>query len=202
MKKIVKWFIRIFLCHIAYRVRYIGIEKIKEIDKCLICPNHSNTVEPAWIYARCNDISIMAKAELFEKKFWNRIFTYFDVFPIHRGKHDIRSLIHAINLFKNVDKRKLLVFPEGERLKKEEDRIPAKVGPFYIASKANVPIIPVYITKNAKLFSKVHIIFGEPVMITKEIVEDKTSLQNFANQFMDQVYHMGKEYELKEKLKK
>ena len=190
MKKIVKWFIKIFLCNIFYRVKYIGADKLKNIDKCIICPNHSNTVEPAWIYAKSDNISIMAKAELFEKKFWNRIFTYFNVFPIHRGEHDVRSLIHAINLFKNVDKRKLLIFPEGERLKVTQDRIPAKVGPLYIASKANVPIIPVYINKNAKLFSKVYIIYGEPITITDKIVKDKQNLQKFADNMMDNIYNL------------
>lgn len=190
MRKIVKWFIRIFLCHVFYRVRYIGADKLKNIDKCIICPNHSNTVEPAWIYAKSDNISIMAKAELFEKKFWNRIFTYFNVFPIHRGEHDVRSLIHAINLFKNVDKRRLLVFPEGERLKITQDRIPAKVGPLYIAAKATVPIIPVYITKNAKLFSKVHIIYGDPVTIPSDIIKDKDHLQKFADDMMNNIYNL------------
>ena len=190
MKKIVKWFIKIFLCNIFYKVKYVGEDKLKNIDKCIICPNHSNTVEPAWIYAKNHDISIMAKAELFEKKFWNAIFTYFDVFPIHRGEHDVRSLIHAINLFKNVDKRKLLIFPEGERLKKTQDRIPAKVGPLYIAAKANVPIIPVYISKNAKLFSKVYIIYGEPIVITDKIIKDKQNLQKFADNIMDNIYSL------------
>lgn len=197
MKKFVKWFIRIFLCHFIYRVRYIGSEKLNKIDKCVICPNHSNMVEPAWIYAKNDDICIMAKAELFEKKFWAKIFTYFNVFPIHRGEHDIRSLIHAINLFKKDEKRKLLVFPEGTRLKKEVTRVEAKVGPAYIAYKANVPILPVYITKIARFFSKVYIVYGDPIMVTEEIAKDKVKLQQFSDQIMDHVYQMGEAYQKK-----
>lgn len=193
MKKIVKWIIRIFLCNVFYRVKYRGLDNLNKLEKCVICPNHSNTVEPAWIYAKSDNIAIMAKAELFEKNFWNKIFTYFEVFPIHRGKHDVRSLIHAINLFKNVEKRKLLVFPEGERLKKDEDRIPAKVGPLYIAAKAGVPIIPVYITKNAKLFSKVNIVFGKPINISMEDTKDKERLNKLANYIMDKIYKMKDE---------
>ncbi|MDD3304036.1 MAG: lysophospholipid acyltransferase family protein [Clostridia bacterium] len=194
MKKIVKWLIKIFLCHLFYRVKYIGADKIKDMNRCVICPNHSNTVEPAWLYARNDDITIMAKAELFEKKFWAKIFTYFNVFPINRGEHDIRSIMHAINLFKNVEKRKLLVFPEGERLKKDIDRISAKVGPVYIAMKANVPIIPVSITKNVKLFSRVNIIYGDPITVPEELLKDKEKLQQFADRMMDDIYAMGAEY--------
>ena len=188
IKTIVKWVIDIFLCKVFYRVHYKGIENLKGLDKCLICPNHSNTVEPAWIYNKATNLCIMAKAELFEKRFWNVIFSYFDVFPIRRGEHDVKSLINAINLFKNVDKRKLLVFPEGERLPKEVDRVPAKVGPAYIAYKAKVPIVPVYITKNAKLFSRVDIIFGKPKTITDDIGKDKDKIQEFSTKLMDEIY--------------
>lgn len=194
MKKFVvgfaKGFINIFLCKIFYRVHYHGLENLKNIDKCLICPNHSNTVEPGWIYAKVNDLCTMAKAELFENKFWNKFLTYFDVFPIRRGEKDSRSLIHAIKLFKNVNKRKLLVFPEGERLKKHVDRIPAKVGPAYIAYKAGVPIIPVYITKNVKLFSKVDVIFGKPVMVPDECSKDREKMQEFSDKLMDNIYNL------------
>lgn len=190
IKGLVKGFINIFLCKIFYRVHYYGLDNLKGVDKCLICPNHSNTVEPAWIYAKTNDIYIMAKAELFEKKIWNKIFSYFDVFPIRRGEHDVRSLIHAINLFKNVKKRKLLVFPEGERLSKEVDRIPAKIGPAYIAYKAKVLIIPVYITKNAKLFSRVDIVFGKPITVPEEAGKDKEKIQEFSDKMMDNIYKL------------
>lgn len=190
MKKLIKWIIDIFLCKIFYRVKFIGVEKLKQVNRCVICPNHSNTVEPAWIYAKCDNIAIMAKAELFENKFLDKIFRYFDVFPIHRGEHDVRSLIHAINLFKNVDKRKLLVFPEGERLKKHQDRIPAKVGPLYIAAKVNVPIMPVYISKNVKLFSKVYIVFGDLIEVSKDDIKDKNVLNEKANEIMDEVYNL------------
>lgn len=186
----VKGIINVFLCKIFYRVKYHGLENLENIDKCLICPNHSNTVEPAWIYTKANDLCIMAKAELFENKFLNKLFLYFDVFPIRRGEKDSRSLIHAIKLFKDVDKRKLLVFPEGQRLKKNEDRIPAKIGPVYIASKVGVPIIPVYITKNVKLFSQVDIIFGKPIEIPDEILKDKEKMKEFSNKLMDIIYSL------------
>ena len=190
MKKIVKKIIKILFCNIFYRVKYTGLENIKDIDKCLICPNHSNTVEPTWIYAVVDDLAIMAKAELFKNKIIAKILEYFNVFPIHRGEHDIRSLIHAISLFNNTNKRKLLIFPEGERLKKDVDRLPGKVGASYVAYKANVPMVPVYITKNAKLFSKVDVIFGKPIYLEKGIIKDKEKLQKFANDFMDRVYEM------------
>lgn len=188
IKGILKGFIKIFLCNFFYKVKYHGLENLNELEKCIICPNHSNKVEPAWIFSKTNDLCIMAKNEIFEKKFWNYLFTYFDVFPIRRGEHDVKSLIHAINLFKNVKKRKLLIFPEGERLSKDIERLPAKVGPAYIAYKAKVPMVPVYITKNAKVFSKVDIIIGKPIYINEKIGKDKEKIHEIINKMMDEIY--------------
>ena len=186
IKQVVKGFIRIFFCKVFYHVKYINKENLDKYSKCLICPNHSNTLEPTWIYAISKNIAIMAKAELFENRFLAKCYKYFNVFPIRRGEHDVRSLMHAINLFKGHDNIKLLVFPEGERLKKDIDRIPAKVGPAYIAKKVDIPMVPVYITKNAKLFSKVEVIFGKPIFPPKE----RAKLQEFSDKFMDEVYNL------------
>ncbi len=197
MKFIVKWFIKIFFCKIFYRVKYVNSEIVNKFDRCMICPNHSNTVEPSWIWAKTDHISIMAKAELFENKIMAKLLNYFDVFPIRRGEHDIKSLMHAINLFKGEGKKRFLVFPEGERLKIDEKRLPAKPGPVYIASKVQVPIIPVYITKNAKLFSKVYIIYGDPIYVPEDIRKDKEKLKEFSDKLMDIVYDLPNKYNIK-----
>ncbi len=184
MKAIMRFLIKIFLCKIGYRVKYIGRENIRNLDKCIVCPNHSNTVEPSWIYADNKDMYIMAKAELFEN---------FGVFPIRRGEKDIKSILHAINLFKNVEKRKLLIFPEGERVKKDVKMGEAKIGPAYIAAKAGVPIVPVYISKNVKKFSKVSIIYGKPIYVSDEVSKDKEKLKEFSDKMLDDIYEMGKQ---------
>jgi 1-acyl-sn-glycerol-3-phosphate acyltransferase len=190
MIKIVKLLINIFFCKIFYNVEYINKEEEEKLKKCIICPNHSNAVEPAWIYAKTNNLAIMAKAELFKNKVMAKILTYFDVFPIHRGQKDVRSLLHSINLFKNVDNRKLLIFPEGTRIPKSEEKGIAKTGPLFVAYKAGVPILPVYISKNAKLFSKVKVTYGKPIIVTKEIIENKENLKKYASEILDEIYSL------------
>lgn len=190
MKAFIRGIFRIFLCKIFYRVKYINKEKEEALDKCIICPNHSNTLEPTWIYARTKNLAIMAKAELFENKLWGKILSYFGVFPIRRGQKDIKSLLHAIHLLKNNDNQKMLIFPEGERMKVDEARGTSKVGPAYIAYKAGVPIVPVYITKNAKLFSKVNIVYGDPMYVTSDIGESKDRLNEFSEKLLDNIYNL------------
>lgn len=198
MIKFLKFIINIVICHFLYRVRYINKENEENLNKCLICPNHSNTLEPLWIYTKTDNLWIMAKAELFKYKLVGFLFRKCNVFPIRRGEKDVKSIMHAINIFKEGDKRKLLIFPEGKRIKKDKERGVAKVGAAYIAYKANVPIVPVYLTKNAKLFSKVYVIYGEPMYITKEIAKDREKLDEFSKKVLDEAYSLKDKYLNKE----
>ncbi len=190
-QNLVKGIIYIVFCKILYRVKFINKQNEENLDKCIICPNHSNTVEPAWIYARTQGVNIMAKAELFKNPIIAKIYNFFDVFPIHRGEKDIKSIMHAINLFEGDGKKKLLIFPEGHRIKRNVERGVGKTGPAFIANKANVPIVPVYISKNAKLFSKVKIIYGKPIYVTDEIAKDKEKLKEFSINLVDIIYNLN-----------
>lgn len=190
MRAFVRLFMKIYYCHVKYHVKFYNKENIKNLDKCIICPNHSNKDEPAWMYADNSHLCIMAKAELFRKKIVAAALTYFNVFPIRRGEKDIKSIMHAINLFKNRKKRKLLIFPEGERLSREIERGEAKVGPVYIAIKVGVPIVPVYITKNADKFSKVSVIYGEPIYYNESLIKDKIRLKEASDNLLNTIYEL------------
>lgn len=193
MHRFIKKIINIVICNFLYRVEFENKEYEENLDKCIICPNHSNTLEPLWIFANTSDINIMAKAELFENKIMAHIYKYFGVFPIRRGKKDVKSIIHSINLFKNTNKKKLLIFPEGERIPKEVERGDVKVGPIYIALKANVPIVPVYITKNVKLFSKVKVTYGKPIYYNSNIKNDKDKISYESNKLLNTIYNLNLE---------
>lgn len=189
-KKLFLKFLQLLFCHINYRVKYIGLENLDKVDKCLVCPNHSHSMDPLWVYVKVKNMWIMAKAELFSNKFMIKLLKTYNVFPIKRGEKDARSLIHAINIVKNNDHAKLLIFPEGTRIKKDKERGRAKIGPVYIAAKAGVPIVPVYITKNPKLFSSPKVIFGEPIEVSQDIIDDKKKMQDFSNELLDKIYNL------------
>lgn len=187
-RKIVVGLVDFLFCHVFYRVKYINKEKIDKMDKCVICPNHSNTMEPAWLYCKTKNMWIMAKAELFKYKLVAKFFLYFNIFPIKRGQKDAKSIIHSINVLQENDNAKLLIFPEGTRIKKDKERGKAKAGPIYIAAKAGVPILPVYLTKNAKVFSSPRVIYGDPIEIPESVLEDKAEVQRYADMLLDKIY--------------
>lgn len=182
--------LKFLFSHLLFRVKYKGLENIDNIGKCVVCPNHSIIFDPFWVYFKSKDMWIMAKAELFKNKIMAALLKAYNVFPIKRGQKDASSLLHSINVIESNENAKLLIFPEGTRIKKEKSRGRAKVGPVFIASKAGVPILPVYITKNPKLFSKVTVIFGEPIEVPENIHEDKTKMQEYSDLLLDKIYEL------------
>ena len=65
-----------------------------------------------------------------------------------------------------------------------------KKGAVFIAANSNVPIIPVYITRKPKFFSKVKVIFGEPIYIKKEDLNDKKQVKNKSKQLIEKIYEL------------
>ena len=192
--KIVKTIMSGVFCHFIYRVRYIHLERLNSLPKCLICPSHSNVLDPTFIYPKTDDIYIMAKAEIFKNKWIAKLWKHYGVFPVNRQQRDTKSVLYSLSLFENVPSRRLLIFPEGGILQKGEtigSRV--KNGAVFIAAEAGVPIIPVYITRRPKLFSKVRVIFGEPIYVGKEVAKNKTELRERSKQLIQTIYDLGKE---------
>lgn len=182
--------IRFLFSHVLFRVKYLGLENIQNAGKCVVCPNHSTIFDPFWVYFKSKNMWIMAKAELFKNKLLGALLKAYNVFPIKRGQKDAGSLIHAINVIEKEEDAKLLVFIEGTRIKKDKERGKAKVGPAFIASKAGVPVIPVHITKNPRLFSKVIVKFGKPIDIPQGIHDKKEELQKESNMILKKIYEL------------
>lgn len=189
MINIIKFLVNIIFCKILYRVKYINKENEQTLDKCLICPNHSIWADPTFIYPKTNNIIVMAKAELFKNKIIGAIFTYAGIFSIKRGQKDGSSVLHAINYMKKSKKAKLLVFPEGTRVK-QGIHVDAKVGPAFIAIKSGVSIVPVYISQYPKLFSKVYVKYGKPIYLDVQKHNDKKYLKEKSDEILNEIYSM------------
>lgn len=190
MFKIMKRIVSVAICHILYHVKYENIEQLNQYERCLICPNHSNIFDPAFIFPKTNHLYIMAKSELFQNPILEKAFRHYHVFPIQREKSDIGGVRYVLNLFKEHDKIKLLMFPEGGILKREIRRKKIKNGAVHIAGTLNIPIIPVSITENPKLFHKVVITIKEPIFPKEEVLVNKEKLKETSDELLRRIYQM------------
>ncbi len=187
MKKLID----LFFCHFLYQVTYTGLENLEGVQQCLICPNHSYNLDPFFIYPASHHLYIMAKAELFKHKLVAKILKHYHVFPVDRGKKDPKSLFYSLTIFETDEPRQLLIFPEGGVLKTEQEigkRI--RNGAVFISAQVGIPIIPVYITRRPKLFSKVDVVFGKPFYSEKELLKDKQKLKEKSKELIDTIYQL------------
>ena len=186
-----KKFIKFLFCKILFHVHYHNTENLQKYDRFLICPNHSSVFDPFFIYPISRNLSIMAKSEIFKNKLIAKILKHYNVFPVNRKKVDIKSLLHSLAIFRSNEPCELLIFTEGGVVKKEED-IGKKIhnGAVFIASKLDIPIVPVFITRRPKLFSKVNVIFGNPYFINNNLLKNKSALKEETQKLLKKIYNL------------
>lgn len=141
--------------------RVVGRENIPQ-DACLLCGNHTRYSDPLFIIlsmGRRNHPYIMGKAELLKIPVLGWILKKAGVIPVDRGKSDVKAIKESIRVLK--EGKKLLMFPEGTRVKSGEDQA-AKTGAAMLALRTGVPLIPVWVPARLGWFRATTVVFGAP----------------------------------------
>lgn len=186
------FFVRAFF-RIVFFMRVEGKENVPMDGGLLFCANHqSNWDPPAVAAAFPRKISIMAKEELFQKPLLGRLIKALRAFPIRRGKGDAGAVMATLKLLGSGDAT--LVFPEGTRVRSEEER-KREINPgiIRIAIKARVPILPCYTNGKYRPFGGLKVTFGKPISYEEYYDEapDKETLQRLANELMAAIYSLA-----------
>ena len=176
-----------------FRLDIRGLESLPS-GGVLLCPNHSSNWDPVLMLAALPidyRLHCMAKDSLFRIPVLSQIIRHFGGFPVARGHSDIQAVKTALKVIKEGDN--LLIFPEGTRVAYEGE-VEAKGGVAMIATRAGATIIPVFITREKKLFHKTKIVFGEPYEPSyagrKPIAEEN---QSIADEILKRAYALGRE---------
>ena len=154
----------------------------------IICANHSHLFDPlftAFAFGRNQMIHFMAKSELFKTPILAPILRGVGAFGVDRGQNDIISVKTAMKHLKNG--KKVMIFPEGTR-SSEDNAIEAKLGAVRLASKMNVPIVPVFIPRQKKLFHTMRIYVGTPYMVEAK-TKDEYGL--YSEKLMETIARLG-----------
>lgn len=177
-----------------FGTKVIGRENIPE-GGCLICPNHttaSDAISVILALGRKCEYAAMAKAELFK----NRVLAWFlsavGGFPVDREGNDLNAIRLGVKALK--EGKKLILFPEGTR-RRDGQLGPAKAGAGMFALRANVPIVPVYITPGKKFLRRTTVRFGEAFYPERLGEKHAEQYQNAADQIMTRIAVMKAEEE-------
>lgn len=159
MKSINRFLLKI--AGVFFPKKIYGIDNLPNGEAVLVC-NHFSFMDPVYLVSFVNeDISVLAKKELFNKRFPNKFLTSYGGIPIDRDNPDIKTIISVIKILKSG--KKVAIFPEGTRNKtKTIDLQPIKSGSALFAVKAKCPIVPIMIQRKARIFVRNKIIVGKP----------------------------------------
>ena len=152
------------IMHVGHPVvRVTGRENIPD-GPVIFCCNHSSFSDPIWVIVGANLENLprtMAKKELLELPVLGWLYRKLGAFPVDRASNDIGAIKTAMKTVRDGDK--LVIFPEGTRIRKGKKSEPHS-GAILIATRSGVPVLPVYLTKEKKLFRPIHLTFGTPYL--------------------------------------
>lgn len=160
---------------------------------CILCANHAGFADPIWIFLAMQTRYppwAMAKKKLFDKPILRTILYAFRAFPVNRQAVDMAAVKKSLTVLKRGEK--LLIFPEGTRIRHGKVSQP-KSGAMLLANRADVPIVPVYITTNRKPFQPIKVIIGEPYVPAYSCRRpENDELDKLTAEMMEKIYAMGK----------
>jgi len=109
-----------FIHHSFRRYKVIGMENIPESGAVIFAPNHCDALmDPLAVLALTWEKKVfIARADVFNNPFFQKVLTYFKIMPINRRRDGIRSVIKTEETIKNSievlnKKVKFCILPEG-----------------------------------------------------------------------------------------
>ncbi len=185
------WIVRIglFFWHPSFHV--VGRQLVPP-GACLLCANHSGAADPLWILLALNSpdmIRIIAKQELRSAPVLGWILERFRIIFVRRGAHDIAAYNACVEALRD-EHDKLLVFIEGTRCNGSK-HVRAKTGAIRMAEQAQVPLVPVFVTRNKTPFCPIEVRFGAPYRISPEPDAPRERYQMLADEALRTIYQLG-----------
>ncbi len=170
-----------------------GKDNIPKDGSAIICSNHIHLFDPLSIGICTRRVIIfLAKKELFSSKISKWFFGSCHAIPVGRDGNDAYSLKKSLAVIKG--NGLLGIFPEGTR-ERDAKAMQFKAGVGMLATKSQVPVIPVYISGSYKLNGKLKVIIGKAIDL-KEYYGRKLTSQEYS--FISNEIVAKKIFELKE----
>ena len=171
--------------HIGFRVECIGRENLKKVrtSGCIIAPNHVSAIDPVFVVITRfwgRRMVVFAKKELFEiNVLLTWFFRWMGALCVRGTREELDVIDQTVEACRNGGT--LLIFPEGTR-EKEGKLLQPKSGLFVIAAQAAVDVVPVRILYDTpdgrmKLFCKVKVVYGEPMLAAQFAMESRRDLK-------------------------
>ena len=177
-----------------FRAEVIGRENIPPQRSYIIASNHISYLDP-FLLGLCSvrHFYFLAKESLFKTKISNFFFRSIGAFPVKRDTSDFGAMREALRRIKSGNP--LVLFPEGTRGYSSRAKKPHP-GIGFLAAKAGVPVVPVYISGSDKVLPEgakrlyrhpIKIMIGQPVTFPSHM-----SYEDMADHIVQKIYSLSK----------
>ncbi len=159
-----------------FKIEVEGAEKIPQDKNFVLTPNHLSNFDAAVLFGFLPmEMCYLAKAELFKVPIVGPIVKAFGAFPVKRGKGDISAIKTALKLLK--EGKRLVIFPEGKRIRTHGILGEGKQGAVMLAFKSGVGILPIGIDTKYRFRGTVKVKIGDYIDLN-EYFDAKPSSQD------------------------
>ncbi len=172
----------LLLIRTLYRIRLEG--PYKDITgPAILIANHRHALDPVAIHTAIRPwIYWVAKKELFTDSLGGQMVRRLGCIPVDREHVD---LIAARGIFGRLRQGDIVgIFPQGTRVADESvNDVAPHTGAVHFAIKTGVPIIPVGIKQDFRLFREVRVVFGQQYRL------DQNPRQHYTQEELDRIAH-------------
>ncbi len=172
---------------LIFKIENQGLENIPQEGAFVIVENHKHNFDPVIIsFATKRKIHYLAKAELFKTKITKALFESINCIRIDREKSDITAIKNCLKVLKSGGV--LGIFPEGTRIKEKSENTQIKSGAVMIASKGKSNILPVAISGDYHLFSRLKVTILPMYDLISAQEKHNNDSEKISEEIMNKIY--------------
>ncbi len=177
------WSVRALAWMTMHTFLWLSIRNRHKVPKkggMIVVCNHTSNIDPVILgISTPRFVRFMAKAELFQNRWFGVFIRNLGAFPIRRGSSDRSAIRQALNV--TAEGGCLAIFPEGHR-SRDGKLGKGMTGAAFLARKAGCVVVPAAISGRYGLFRRITVRFGEPI---QPVVD--TSNEEFMKILMDRI---------------
>lgn len=185
-----------FLIPVLMELEIEGMENVPSTGPALLLVSHTNFLDP---FLACGlvprTVVPMGKAEVFQIPLFGWLLRHYGACPVRRGEVDVRALRCSLRVLQ--EGHVLLIAPEGTR-SGDGCLQPGKHGTAYVATRIDVPLVPMAIIGGESFYSclsrsqrvPIHVYLGRACRLRRP---GRVVRREVLHQMTDEImYHMAR----------